>query len=478
MRDGHQSLWATRMRNATILGFAERIDGMGFQYVDLVGGAVFDVCVRYLREDPWERMRLVAQRIRETPVQVHTRGQSLFTFQLFPDEVVALAVRRARANGMRHIFSYDCLNDIRNLEVTVKTALEEDMSVTGGLVYTLSPVHTDEHYVERARELVRLGVHSVCVKDPSGLLTPERVRTLVPSLRAAIDDRRLELHTHARSGLAPICLIEGVQLGADDVHTAISPLSHGASHSPTEWVVHHLERKGFHTGVNQQALAEMAEYFTWVAERDGMPLGGRPAEYDPALYDHQIPGGQISNLINQLRELGIEHRLDEVMDEMFRVRVDLGYPPVVSPTAQYVATQAVLNVLHGERYKIVPLEVKNYVLGYYGRPPSPVDPALLDRVAARDEPYTGRAGERLEPVLAKTSRERGPFESDDDLLHAVFYSDDICKALFEARSAAAGRYEEPNGGTPVAHLLKELARREGVRHFQLEMNGLRLRVAR
>lgn len=478
LRDGHQSLWATRMRNATILGFAEQMDPMGFKYVDLVGGAVFDVCVRYLREDPWERMRLVTQQIRETPVQVHTRGQSLWTFQLFPDEVVALAIRRSRANGMRHIFAYDCLNDIRNLDVTVRVAREEGMSVTGGLVYTLSPVHTDEYYVERALELVRLEVDAVCIKDPSGLLKPERVRTLVPALRAAIGDTALELHTHARSGLAPICLLEGVELGVDAVHTAISPLSHGASHSPTEWVVDTLEREGFVTGVARAGLKEMADYFTWVAQRDGMPLGGTPAEYDPALYEHQIPGGQISNLKNQLRELGIEHRLQEVMDEMARVRVDLGYPPVVSPTAQYIATQAVLNVLHGERYRVIPLEIQSYLLGHYGCPPGLVDQGLLDRVAARGEPFSGRAGERLEPVLEKVSRERGPFASEDDLLLAVFYSDDICRALFQARAAAGGRYDEPNGRTPVAYLLTELAGRPSLRRFDLQMGDLRLRVAR
>jgi len=230
--------------------------------------------------------------------------------------------------------------------------------------------------------------------------------------------------------------------------------------------------------MDQAGLQKMADYFTWIAERDGMPLGGRQAEYDPFLYEHQTPGGQISNLINQLRELGIEQRLDQVMDEMARVRVDFGYPPVVSPMAQYVATQAVLNVLHGERYRVIPIEIRNYLMGYYGQPPGAIDPNLLDRVAGSEEPFTGRAGERLQPVLAKTTRERGPFESEDDLLLAVFYSDDICNSLFDARARAGGRYEEPNGRTPIAYLLKQLAERRSVRSFDLEMNGLRVQMAR
>ncbi len=478
VRDGHQSLWATRMRNATILGAIDLMDTLGFKYIDLEGGAVFDVCVRYLKEDPWERMRLISQLCKRTPLQVHTRGQSLWTFELFPDEVVELSVRRSYANGMRHIFAYDCINDVRNLEISIRVGLQLGMSVSAGLVYSLSPVHTDEHYVERAKRLMALGVDSVCIKDPSGLLKPERVRTLIPSLRAALTDCKLELHTHSRSGLAPACLLEGVELGVDDIHTAVRPLSHGASHTPTDWIVYHLEKKGYRTGMDQAGLQKMADYFTWIAERDGMPLGGRQAEYDPFLYEHQTPGGQISNLINQLRELGIEQRLDQVMDEMARVRVDFGYPPVVSPMAQYVATQAVLNVLHGERYRVIPIEIRNYLMGYYGQPPGAIDPNLLDRVAGSEEPFTGRAGERLQPVLAKTTRERGPFESEDDLLLAVFYSDDICNSLFDARARAGGRYEEPNGRTPIAYLLKQLAERRSVRSFDLEMNGLRVQMAR
>ncbi|MBI4505924.1 MAG: pyruvate carboxylase subunit B [Chloroflexi bacterium] len=478
VRDAPQSLWATRMPNWAILGYAEQMDRLGFARIDLVGGAVFDVCVRFLREDPWERMRLVRQKVQRTPLNMWTRAQSLFTFQLYPDEVVALSVRRAKANGIRHVTIMDCINDVRNQALSIEVAREEGLTVTGATVYSISPVHTDEYYAEHARHLVALGVDAVCLKDPSGLLRPERVRTLVPALRQALPPEvSLEVHSHCNGALAPQCYLEAMQLGADTLHTAISPLAHGSSLPPTEYVVHHAERWGYGTGVERAGLKPMADYFAWVAEREGQPLG-QVLEHDPTLYEHHVPGGMISNLISQLRELRIEHRLEEVLEETARVRVELGYPVMVSPMSQYVVTQAVFNVLLGERYRSVPLEVRSYALGYYGRPPGPFDPNVFDRVTGGAEPFAGRPGERVPPVLDKLRAECGPFESDDDLLLAAFYAPDQTAALWAARARAAGCYESEGGTTPLAHLLWEIAQRPALRHVEVRQPALRLHVSR
>ena len=227
LRDGQQSLWATRMTNAMFLPYLHRMDEMGFDWIDLVGGAVFDVCVRYLREDPWQRMRLTAQRVTKTPLNVWTRGQSLFTFEFFPDDIVELTVRRCAANGMARYTCYDALNDVRNIELSIRVARESGMFASGHLVYTVSPVHTDEYYYGVARAIARLGVDSVGIKDPSGLLTPERARTLVPAVRSAIGDLPLEMHTHCRSGLGELVCLESVPLGVDIVHTGVRPLACG-----------------------------------------------------------------------------------------------------------------------------------------------------------------------------------------------------------------------------------------------------------
>jgi oxaloacetate decarboxylase alpha subunit len=480
-RDAHQSLWATRMTTEMILPFARRLDEVGFDWINLVGGAVFDVCVRYLHEDPWERMRLVRERVRSTPIDVMTRGQSLFTFELFADDVVELTIRRIAAAGMGRVTVYDALNDTRNLELSIRVAHEEGLYATAALVYTLSPVHTDAYYQRIARELIDLGADAVMIKDPSGLLKPDRVKTLVPALKEVTADTvPLELHSHSLSGLAEYCYLEAVPLGLDVLHTAITPMASGASLPPTEYCAHHLAHDGFESRLSEEALAEMADYFTGVARRHGFPLAV-PLRYDPALYRHQVPGGMISNLRSQLREMDMGDREQEILEEAEHVRVDLGHPILVSPFAQYVITQAVLNVVQGERYRTIPIEVRRYVLGLYGRPASAIRPDLLDRVVDEDphldEPITGRPGERIPPRLPALREERGPFTSDDDLLLAAFYTDEQLAPARGRRgtlAAAAGR----DAGSPIRHLLAELARKPDLREVSIERDGLRLRVVR
>ncbi|HEY7364512.1 MAG TPA: pyruvate carboxylase subunit B [Methylomirabilota bacterium] len=464
-RDAHQSLWSTRMTTAMMLPVAPILDGLGFEAIDLVGGAVFDVCVRYLKEDPWERMRIMSRVVTRTPLIVMTRGQSLFTFELFPDDIVELTARRIAANGIRYVTPYDALNDMRNLRVPVRASKAAGLTVAGGVVYTVSPVHTDAYYAGKARELVALGVDAVFLKDPSGLLKPERVRTLIPTLRQAVGSTRLQLHTHCLTGLGPRCALEAIQRGVDTVHTATSPLAHGASQPPTEWVAGNARRLGFDVRLDEGGLRPVADYFRYVAAREGKPLG-RIAEYDPFHYEHQVPGGMISNLRYQLGEIGLAHRLDEILEEASRVRQELGYPIVVSPFAQFVITQAVLNVVQGARYATVPDEVRKYALGHYGELAAPVDPNVLDRITRGQTPITTRPGDLLPPATERLRRERGPFASDEDLLLAAFYNPEHYASLLAARPI---RTEYPVDRTPLLTLVRELAARRELHTVRLVM---------
>ncbi|GFG49932.1 carboxylase [Mycolicibacterium agri] len=476
-RDGHQSLWATRMTNAMILPIAEQMDRIGFDWINLEGGAVFDVCVRFLHEDPWERMRLVAERVTATPIDIMTRGQSLFTFRFFADDVVELTIRRIRANGMRRITVYDALNDTRNLELSVRVGKEEGLHVAAALVYTLSPVHTDEYYQRIARELVALGADTVMIKDPSGLLLPDRVRTLVPALKAVIGDVPLELHSHSLSGMAEPCYLEAAQLGVDILHTASDPLAGGASLPSTEYCARHLAKEGIESRLDRDGLATMTDYFTGVAHRYGFPLAV-PNRFDPDLYRHQVPGGMISNLRVDLKRMNLEDRAEEILAEAEQVRIDLGYPILVSPFAQFVIAQAMLNVLGDERYGTIPDEVAKYVRGHYGRLAGEVDPNVADRVFATgpSEPFGGRAGELIPPALPELRRERGPFDSDDDLLLAAFYSDQELTGLREARRRGAPVY--PSATDPLAQLIEGLRSGPAGQSISLERPGLRLSVVR
>jgi oxaloacetate decarboxylase alpha subunit len=477
-RDGHQSLWATRMTNAMILPIVRQMDRVGFDWINLEGGAVFDVCVRFLHEDPWERMRMVADRVHGTPVDIMTRGQSLFTFRFFADDVVELTIRRVRANGMHRITIYDALNDTRNLELSIRVGKEEGLHVCAGLVYTLSPIHTDEYYQDVARELVRLGADSVLIKDPSGLLLPERVRTLVPAIKSVVGSTPLELHSHSLSGMAEPSYLEAARLGIDTIHTASDPLAGGASLPSTEYCVRHLAREGIASRLSLEGLATMTDYFTGVARRHGFPLAV-PHRFDPALYRHQVPGGMISNLRTDLKKMGIEHREDEILEEAEQVRIDLGYPILVSPFAQYVITQSMLNVLSGERYRSIPDEVRRYVLGHYGRLAGKVAPKVADRVFSADgagEPLTGRAGELIPPALPELREKRGPFASDDDLLLAAFYGESELTGLRAARRSRA--LPHVADATPIGQLLDGLRSGTTNEEIRVERPGVRVRVVR
>lgn len=428
LRDGHQCLWSTRMTTAMMTPILEAIDRVGYSYINILGGAVFDVCVRYLYENPWERVALLCDRLK-TPCDGLTRGQSLYTFELFPDDVVALNSHVLARLGVKVLTVYDALNDNRNIVSSVVSAHEVGMQVNAMMTYTLSPVHTDAYYVERAKELVALKADFISIKDPTGLLTPERARTLFPAVVKAAAGTPVQLHSHCQSGLAPQVYGIAVESGFRYGYTASEPLANGASLPSTEEIDERARALGAATGIDRSALAEVSGYFACLAEREGKPKG-RVAEYDPALYEHQVPGGMISNLRSQLATMGMEHRLPEILEEAARVRRDLGYPILVSPFAQYIITQSVLNVVQGERYKTIPDEVRKYAMGHYGRLAAAPSDQFLERAGIRpvqisDEPPAAH----LAPALPALRAQLGSGASDEDLLLAAFYAPELLAPL-------------------------------------------------
>ena len=464
LRDAHQCLWATRMTTAMMTPILGAIDRAGYAYVNILGGAVFDVCVRYLHEDPWERVGLLCRTL-ATPCDALTRGQSLYTFELFPDDIVELNSRLLAGLGVKVLTVYDALNDNRNIESSVRSAHAAGMKVNAMMTYTLSPVHTDAYYAERARELVRLKADFICIKDPTGLLTPERGRTLFPAVVAAAGTVPAQLHSHCQSGVAPHVYEVAMQSGFRFGYTASEPLANGASLPATEDIGARAKRLGLKTSLDAGALKEIAGYFACLAETEGKPRG-HAARYDPALYAHQIPGGMISNLRSQLAAMKLEHRLPEIIEEVPRVREDLGYPIVVSPFAQYIVTQATLNVVQGERYKTIPEEIRKYAMGYYGRLAAPPAAAFLERANLRPgEEVTSRPAEHIEPWIPGLRKRLGAGVPDGDLLLSAFYE----PALLQPLKKPAPKYEVRT--TPLQELIRFLGSRPDIEYAKIRFAG-------
>ena len=470
LRDAHQCLWSTRMTTGMMTPILSEIDRAGYSVINILGGAVFDVCVRYLQENPWERVRLLCERL-ATPCDALTRGQSLYTFELFPDDVVALNAQLLARLGVKVFTVYDALNDNRNLESSVKAGREAGMKINGWMTYTLSPVHTDAYYVERTKELLALGSDCLCIKDPTGLLTPERGATLFPAVVQAAGAVPVQLHSHCQSGLAPKVYEAAIKSGFAAGYTASEPLANGASLPATEEIGALARRLGFEVSLDDGVLKTIAGYFRWLCLREDKPCG-RVAQYDPALYEHQIPGGMISNLGYQLQTMKLEHRLPQILEEIARVRKDLGYPIVVSPFAQYLVTQATLNVVQGERYKTIPDEIRKYARGYYGRVAAPMSPEFLDRLNLKSsELVTERPGEHIEPWLPKLRRELGPGASDGDLLLAAFYD----QALREPLRRPKPEYRFKT--SPLHELVAWIGQRRDIEHARIRFAGTEISFA-
>lgn len=380
LRDGHQSLCATRMRTSDMLPQLEALDAVGYKALEAWGGATFDTCLRFLDEDPWERLDTLKSKLK-TPIQMLLRGQNLLGYNHYSNDVVEKFVQKASAHGVGVFRIFDALNDVRNLRVAIEAALKcpEKPEVQGCLVYTVSPVHTNEMFVDLAKQLQEMGCHSICIKDMSGLLKPYVAEDLVKKLKEALDIP-VELHTHCTSGFGHATYLKAVEAGVDVIDCALAPFASDTSQPCTETMIRMLEGTEHDTGIDVQQLTPISKYFLEVKKRliKEFNLKGY-FDINPNVLDFQIPGGMLSNLANQLKEAGMEDKYQDLLDEMPRVRKDLGYPPLVTPSSQIVGTMATFNVMAGERYKMVPTEFKDLARGKFGRTPVPVDRDFLTK---------------------------------------------------------------------------------------------------
>ena len=423
LRDAHQSLLATRMRTRDMIPIAEEMDKVGYFSVEAWGGATFDTCIRYLNEDPWERLRNLKSEFNKTPIQMLLRGQNLVGYKHYPDDIVTKFVEKSYENGVDIFRVFDALNDIRNMEKAIKVAKAQGAHVQGTISYTISPVHTLDDFVELAKELEALDCDSVAIKDMAGLITPTAAYELVSKLKEETD-LLVDLHCHCTSGMTPISYYAACQAGVDILDTAISPLSWGTSQPPTESMVAALQGTPYDTGLDLKQLAAIKKYFEDIKEKYATILDPIAESIDADVLLYQIPGGMLSNLISQLKEQNALDRYNDVLEEMPRVRKDMGYPPLVTPTSQIVGIQAVMNVLGGERYKTVSNEVKEYMKGNYGRPPSPVNPEIAKKIIGDEEVITCRPGDLLEPEFDKfksEGMEKGFVKNDEDALTYALY---------------------------------------------------------
>lgn len=471
LRDGHQCLWATRMTTAMMLPIAEKLDHAGFEIIDLMSGVQFDVAIRHLKENPWERIRLMRERATRTPLQANLRSKSVLSFDVLPDDINALWIERLIANGIRSVRAFDALNDMDNIVESLRLVKRLGARAVGAVVFSESPVHTDAMYVAKTRELIeRAGVDAIMLKDASGLLTLDRVRTLVPALKQVCGTIPLEFHSHALTGLAPLLYLEAARLGADQLHTCIAPLANGAAQPAVQTVARNLRDEGYEVNLDDRLIADISAHFHQVAQQEGKPLG-TPAEYDAFHYQHQIPGGMLSNMRAQLEQAGLGHKLQDVLAECARVRAELGWPVMVTPFSQLVGTQAVLNVVQGERYRTVPDEVKKYALGYYGKLLAPVDPDVLDRIVSGGSSKIALTPTPPEPGIPPLRR-RYPQASDEErLLRYMYAGSQVDDMLAAGPTRTAYTFEKP-----LVRLLRELTRRRKYRHIHIERRDIRIDI--
>jgi len=434
LRDGIQSLLATRVRTEDMLDIVEILDKCGFYSLEVWGGATFDVCLRFLKEDPWERLRKFKERAKNTKLEMLLRGQNVVGYRHYPDDVVEAFVKKAYDNGIEVFRIFDALNDTRNLRKAIETAKKVGAIVKGVLSYTISPVHTVEYYVEIARQLVDMGIDIISIKDQAGLLSPKVSYELVKALKSEFPKYPVHLHTQTTANLAEMAQLKGIEAGADMIDTAFYSLSSQTSHPAGETMIYVLRELGYQVDVDEKLYQKAGDLFVQIRKKY-KKFDVLPPYPDVGVLLHQIPGGMITNFISQLREQGMEEKLPEVLEEVVRVREDLGYPPLVTPTSQIVGSQAFLNVLHGERYKVVTKEVKDYVKGLYGRPPAPIKEEVLRKVLGDEEPlYHIRPADLLEPELERIREEAikaGAKSEEDVLSYALFPL--VAKEFFEWR---------------------------------------------
>jgi pyruvate carboxylase subunit B len=406
-----------------MIPIAEELDKVGYFSIEAWGGATFDTCIRYLNEDPWERLRSLKEKITQTPIQMLIRGQNLVGYKHYPDDIVEKFVEKSYENGVDVFRVFDALNDVRNMEKTIKVAKQQGAHVQGTISYTISPVHTLDNFIELAKDLEALECDSISIKDMAGLIYPKDIYTLVKRLKEETD-LLINLHSHCTSGITPISYYTACEAGVDLLDTAISPLSWGTSQPPTESIIASLEGTPYDTKLDLNLLNNIKKYFEEIREKYSALIDPISEKIDTDVLIYQIPGGMLSNLVSQLKEQNALDRYQDVLDEMPRVRKDMGYPPLVTPTSQIVGIQAVMNVLNGKRYKIVSNEVKDYMKGFYGRPPAPVNPKIAKKIIGNEKPINTRPADTLKPQYEKYEKlgeKEGVIKKEEDILTLSLY---------------------------------------------------------
>ena len=474
LRDGNQSLWgATGLRTGMMLEIAPELDRAGYRAIDFSTSTHMAVTVRFHKEDPWERIRLMKARMPRTPLSFLSTGMRFISWEMAHPELMQLSYRLLVRNGIERFMVMDPMNNMRAVaDSATAIAAEGAREIVGALVYTVSPIHDDAHFAAAARALAAVpAIGRIYLKDPGGLLTPERARTLLPALRAAIGAKPLELHSHCTIGLAPFTYAEAPTLGVDTLHAAVRPLANGTSQPAIENVVENLRSQGVEVDLDMEAVGRVSAYFSRLAAAEGFEEGA-PQEYDMRYFQHQLPGGMIGTMRRQLREMRQEHREGEVFEEVARVRAELGYPIMVTPFSQVVGTQAVMNVLGIERYANVPDEVIRYVIGRFGTPPAPMDSGVRDRIE-----QLPRARElAAQPGMPELSELRKRFDarlSDEEfLLRAVMPAEQV-DAMVAAGPCRRG-YSPV--ASPVERVLVELSKRPEVRHVRIDKPGFKLEL--
>ncbi|NLX63750.1 MAG: oxaloacetate decarboxylase subunit alpha [Clostridiaceae bacterium] len=434
LRDANQSLIATRMPFEDFEPVLEKIDEAGYASIECWGGATFDSCLRYLSEDPWERLRKIKSKVKKTKLQMLLRGQNILGYKHYPDDVVRKFVEYSIKNGMDIIRIFDALNDFRNIRVAVEETIKWGGHAQGAICYTISPIHDLESYAKMGKELEEMGVNSICIKDMAGIMGPKEAYDIFKALKETVKVP-LILHTHSTTGLGPMTYLKAIEAGCSGIDTAISSFSGGTSQPSTETMNYALKQLGYETGLKEDVLKEINDFFKPVKEKflktgvlNPYVMG---TETDALVY--QIPGGMLSNLISQLKQQNALDRLEEVLQETPRVRKDLGYPPLVTPMSQMVGVQAAINVLTGERYKSVTNEIKAYLRGEYGKAPGEIDPDLVKKVLGDEKPITTRFADTLEPAFEKTKKELGSLaQSDEDVLSYIAFPQ-IAEKFFKER---------------------------------------------
>ena len=473
IRDGHQSLWAENMTTGMMLPVAERMDQAGFDAIELISSSHLKKCVRELKEDPWARVRLMSQRITRTPLRLNAGRFS--AFDITPKSMYRLFMERMAANGIREARISEEWNELEGWTWKVQVSRDVGINPVINLIYSVSPKHTDEYFAQRTRDAASLKVNRLCLKDPGGLLTPDRVKTLVPIIFQNANGIPVELHTHCTTGLGPLCCLEAVKLGIRIVNTALPPLADGSSNPSLFNVAKNLRALGYETLIDEELLKPVSEHFTYIAKREGFPIGA-PVEYDYSQYQHQVPGGMISNLRFQLRKVGMEQKIDQALEETMQVRAELGYPIMVTPLSQFVGSQAAINVIVGERYKEVTDQIIQYALGYWGREGAELlDPQVKAKIIDRPRAKEWAQWQPPEPTIPEIRKKmNAEGVSDEELLLRWNLSVEEIATM----QAAGAPKEYLTARQPLVNLLDELSKRNQYRQIVVQKGEMVISLLR